>query len=223
MFMLAPRSLRHILPFLIIGVILTIVTVIIEGTELKILFALMALCSFIWGFFLAWFFRDPARECLENEDEIYSPADGTILKAEIIEKRLFVAIRMSPFNVHLNRAPVEGEVINLEEIEGRHLPVYFSKGPETNYRKISSFNTQWGKLKVVQIAGIFARNIEQWVEIGQKVTAGQKIGMIRFGSQTNLIVEEINNAKLIVKPGDKVNAGISVIAVRREVGDEKDE
>jgi phosphatidylserine decarboxylase len=221
--MLAPRSLRHILPFLIIGVILTIVTVITEGTELKILFALMALCSFIWGFFLAWFFRDPARECPKNEDEIYSPADGTVLTAEITDNRLIVKIRMSPFDVHLNRAPVDGEVTNLERIEGRHLPVYFSKGPETNYRKITTFDTPWGNLKVVQIAGIFARNIEQWVKTGQKVTAGQKIGMIRFGSQTNLIIEEISNVELLVKPGDKVNAGITVIAVRSKIGAEKDE
>ncbi|MHA1910204.1 MAG: phosphatidylserine decarboxylase [Candidatus Kariarchaeaceae archaeon] len=221
--MLAPRSLRHILPFLIIGVILTIFTIIIDGTELKIILALMALCSFIWGFFLAWFFRDPTRECPMNDDEIYSPADGTILKAEIQDKRLFITIRMSPFDVHLNRAPVEGEVTHLEEIEGRHLPVYFSKGPETNYRKISSFETQWGDLKVVQIAGIFARNIEQWVKIGEKVIAGQKIGMIRFGSQTNLIIEEIDNVKLLVKPGNKVNAGITVIAVKSKAGVEKDE
>jgi phosphatidylserine decarboxylase len=221
--MLAPRSLRHILPFLIIGVILTIVTIIIEGIELQIILGLLALCSFIWGTFLAWFFRDPARECLKNKNEIYSPADGTILKAEITEERLIVTIRMSPFNVHLNRAPADGEVTNLEEIEGRHLPVYFSKGPETNYRKISSFDTPWGKLKVVQIAGIFARNIEQWIKVGQKVTAGQKIGMIRFGSQTNLIIEEISDVELLVKAGEKVKAGISVIAVRRKVGDEQDE
>ncbi|MCS7130105.1 MAG: phosphatidylserine decarboxylase [Archaeoglobaceae archaeon] len=168
------------------------------------IFTPLALILLLFALFTAYFFRDPDRKIDEG---VVSPADGRI--DYISDRRL--EIFMSPFDCHVNRAPVTGKVLKTEFREGKALPAFRRiKDPRMNEILIE---TEDGIFKVIQIAGIFARRIVCYVEEGQKVKRGEKIGMIRFGSRVVLEVPE--GYSFVKKAGDKVKAGEKV-AMRNE-------
>lgn len=172
--------------------------------------------SLIWGFtlYMIWFFRDPHREILRDDSVIYAAADGKIIYLENSHDGIKFAIRMSPFNVHINRAPITGEVTNIFFKPGKHKSVYFADVEKKNEKNLIIIENEIIKCEILQITGIFARRIECWVNKGEKVQQGEKIGMIRFGSQTNVLIKLKQASKTInakVSKGDKVKAGLSII------------
>ncbi|PKK81836.1 MAG: phosphatidylserine decarboxylase family protein [Thermoplasmata archaeon HGW-Thermoplasmata-2] len=158
--------------------------------------------------FLAVFFRDPERKIGEG---IVAPADGKISRIDHPEEGYVrICTFMNVHNVHVNRAPMSGKVISVEHIDGKHIPA-FDKDSDTNERVIIVMDTKIGNVKIVQIAGAFARRIVPYIEAGHTVEKGERIGIIRLGSRVDLWLpkEKVN---LKVKEGDRVKAGETTIA-----------
>ncbi len=164
--------------------------------------------------FVTAFFRDPDRE--PDGDGVVSPADGkvTVLREE--EGRLRLGVFMNLHNVHVNRAPVGGEVFELTHHEGGHRPA-FSKESESNERVVTRITESGADgeagFVVVQIAGAFARRITPYVDEGDTVERGERIGVIAFGSRVDVVFpESYERNDIAVETGDRVRAGETVLA-----------
>lgn len=168
------------------------------------IFLPIAIILMVFAIFTAYFFRDPERKI---GDGVVSPADGKI--DHITGNRL--EIFMSPFDCHVNRAPVDGKVLKVKFQEGRVLPAFWRvKDPRMNEIIIEAED---GIFRVIQIAGIFARRIVCYVKEGENLKKGDKIGIIRFGSR--VVLEIPQNYTFVKKIGDKVKAG-ETVAIKNE-------
>ena len=178
----------------------------------------LALVLFLATAFCLYFFRDPARVIPLGERLILSPADGKIL--EIIEGKDSIAagpvwilrIFLSVFDPHLQRSPVVGRVTAIQYKKGKFLDARDPQAPFVNEQNRIEIVSSSGNLTLVvtQIAGLIARRIVCWVKEGQTVQAGERIGMIRFGSQVDVVMPK--SVMLKVKAGDVVTAGDTVLA-----------
>ena len=167
------------------------------------------------------FFRDPERPLIPDADVLYAAADGFIVDVDRITRPLDAggeAFRVSTYlslhNVHVNRSPVEGRIEVVESVAGGFFPARFG-GARSNHQNRIDIYGHVGRVTVVQIAGTIARRISCWVSIGDSVTAGQRIGLIHFGSRTDVLfpVEQPGgSAVLLVRVGDRVRAGITPVA-----------
>ncbi len=117
---------------------------------------------------------------------------------------------MSPLNVHVNRAPVTGRVTARRYTKGAYLAAFDDNSGTRNTRCASSFAAARGKVGMVQVAGSLARKVECWVKKGDRVVQGQRVGIIHLGSQVR--VELPRRARILVKPGVAVKAGLSRLA-----------
>ncbi|MEM2935329.1 MAG: phosphatidylserine decarboxylase [Candidatus Thermoplasmatota archaeon] len=142
-----------------------------------------------------FFFRDLKREI---QDGIISPADG-----KIVEKNEKISIFMNLFDMHVNLMPYDGKIIKIVHYKGEHKPA-FSK-IEGNQKVEIEIESDIGKIKIIQIAGLFARRIVTYVKEGDYLKKGERIGIIRFGSRVEIILPE--NCKIVVEKGKKIKAG----------------
>ncbi len=164
--------------------------------------------------FVLWFFRDPERIVPTGEGLIISPADGTILDIkEVEDERLGrctkVPIFMSVFSVHVNRAMVGGKVIEKRYRPGTFHVASVGRKTDANERMIHYIENQDGVYRVDQVAGLVARRILFFPEVGDTVQAGERIGLIRFGSLLECFLPP--DVKVLVTKGQKVTAGQTVI------------
>jgi phosphatidylserine decarboxylase len=164
--------------------------------------------------FVLWFFRDPERSVPTGNDLVISPADGTILDiVETEDERLGrctkVPIFMSVFSVHVNRAMVSGKVIEKRYRPGTFHMANVGRKTDANERMIHYIENQDGVYRVDQVAGLVARRILFFPEVGDTVEAGQRIGLIRFGSLLECYLPL--DVKVTVSKGQKVTAGQTVI------------
>ncbi len=158
------------------------------------------------GGFVLFFFRDPERS--PPFSGIVSPADGKVTVIREEDDRLRVGVFMSPFDVHVNRAPADGTVEGVEHRPGGYRPA-FSKDSEHNERVEIGFE----EFSVTLIAGAFARRITPYVEVGDELSRGEKIGHIAFGSRADVLLPQgIGRADLLVEKGDRVTAGETLLA-----------
>lgn len=164
------------------------------------------------------FFRDPERSIPSDDSVILAPADGkVILVQEVAENEYLkggaiqVCIFMSPLDVHVNRYPISGTVGYFKYFPGEYLVAYDDKASLRNER--THIGIENGKCKVLmkQIAGFVARRIVAPVKVGDSATAGQRFGMIRFGSRVDVLMPK--SVHLRVRVGDRTVAGETIIAV----------
>ena len=167
---------------------------------------------------VAGFFRDPARPWPGDPDILYSPADGFVIGVDQVEGAWHVerpahriSIFLSLFDVHVNRSPTSGTIIAARDLGSGFFPAMDFRRSHDNRRRELAYQTGRGPLLVVQVAGLLARRIVPWVEPGQAVAAGQKLGMITFGSRTDLIIP-IDAAEPLVGSGRRVIGGQTGIA-----------
>jgi phosphatidylserine decarboxylase len=151
---------------------------------------------------LLFFYRDPHREIHEG---IISPADGLVQKVEKRSGMIYISIFMGPQNVHVNRSPVDGVVLSQKHRDGGNLPA-FSKDSDQNERLVTKLETDIGVFKVTQIAGFLVRRIVSYVEPKSRVSKGERIGLIHFGSRVDLRFEAAG-IDIKVSEGDRVLAG----------------
>ncbi len=169
----------------------------------------------------AYFFRDPPRVTPSRAGLVISPADGVVQsigpavpppELELGEDRLTrISVFMNVFDVHINRAPVDGTVERIAYRPGKFLNASLDKASEDNERLSLLIETAEGKsFGVVQIAGLVARRIIRWVEVGEALEAGQRFGMIRFGSRVDVYLPE--GAVPLAVVGQRAVAGETVLA-----------
>jgi len=205
----APGSTSLIVAPLVIGALLMSVLMFMGFSVWTQ--ALMLVLGISGTVFLLIFFRDPDRGIPEKG--IVSPADGVVSIVDEPDGRKRVAVFMNVHNVHVNRAPFQGKVLSIRHIDGGYLPAY-RKDSERNERLYMELETDIGRFTVVQIAGVLVRRIVTYVREGDEVEKGQRIGMIRFGSRVDTIMP--GSVKVIVREGDRVKAGETVIALPTE-------
>jgi len=203
---------REGLPFIFTGLIITIILFTLGIISVAILFGLMTL-------FTIWFFRDPDRASSAGEDAVLSPADGSIVHIGRIEDgrnfgiggpALKISIFMSVFNVHVNRIPVKGRISGIKYNPGKFFSANLDKASEQNENNRIALDTWNGhRLVFVQIAGLIARRIACWVKENDPVDAGQRFGLIRFGSRVDLYLPP--ESRINVKLRERVKAGQTVM------------
>lgn len=167
------------------------------------------------------FFRDPERVVPHAPGLAVAPADGRVVSVGRARdpfdgvERMRVGIFMNVFNVHVNRAPVAGAVRDLAYHPGRFLNASLDKASEHNERLAVQLAAEdGGTWTVVQIAGLLARRIVPWAEVGDALARGQRFGMIRFGSRVDVYLPD--DYTPVLHPGEKTLAGQTVLARRRE-------
>jgi phosphatidylserine decarboxylase len=202
---------REGLPFIIPGLVVTILLFFWEVYPVAILLGLMTL-------FTLWFFRDPERVSLAGEDAVLSPADGTIIDIRQLEgvnnitgrPALKISIFMSVFNVHVNRIPVKGRISGTTYNPGKFFSANLDKASEQNENNCVALDAWNGQRVVfVQIAGLIARRIACWIREGDQVNAGQRFGLIRFGSRVDIYLPPGTRTEARIK--ERVRAGESII------------
>ena len=173
---------------------------------------------FLITIFLIFFFRDPVRVAPEGENLIIAPADGKIIKLEkIYEDRYLnssatkISIFMSLFNVHVNRVPVTGTVEKIDYNKGKFISAFKDKASLDNEQNSIIIDTGRRKIVVKQIAGIIARRIICRISEKQKVRAGEKLGLICFGSRADMFIPGEIETK--IRLGETVKAGKTIIGV----------
>lgn len=168
--------------------------------------------------FTLWFFRDPARSIPGGSGLIVSPADGRVTdiveleEAELIKRRVRrVGIFLSVFDVHVNRAPADCRVVYTAEFEGTYHDARSPAASTHNTARTWGFECPDGVLLVVrQITGAIARRIVPWARPDQQLARGERFGMIRFGSRTEICLPL--EAEVLVQVGDQVKAGSTIVA-----------
>jgi len=200
--------------FLAIAIIITFICLLVS----KVL-GLIAILLTVWVYY---FFRDPDRISIQDDNFLVSPADGLISNiSEVdgpvelsLENKKFtkISIFMNVFNCHVNRTPVSGKIEEILYKPGKFLNASLDKSSEENERNYYRLKLKDGnEIIIVQIAGLIARRIVTEVDVNQSVEQGDRIGMIRFGSRVDVY---FNNRKLLARLGQNVVAGESLLAVK---------
>jgi phosphatidylserine decarboxylase len=193
---------------------------------LVILAVLTVLAYWVWPWlvilpgvvflFIAFFFRNPERDISTDELSLVSPADGVVMDVERVFEDQFlngesirVRIFLSIFNVHVNRSPMVGKVVFRAYRQGKMIPAFKSHASELNEKNYVGIQNNHLQILVTQVTGFIARRIVCWVNMGDTIAKGERFGLIKFGSCTEIFVP--TNVEIMVSPGDKVCGGISVI------------
>jgi phosphatidylserine decarboxylase len=170
----------------------------------------IAVLFFLIAGFVCFFFRNPSRKIPEGENLVVSPADGKIVKiAQGPEKNQTICIFLNIFNVHVNRSPVAGELEKFEYKRGKFKVAYDEEASRVNEQNVLTINGSGIRVTVQQVAGLIARRVICWKKPGSTLRRGELFGLIRFGSRVDVVVP--GNVKILVKVGDHVQGGCSVL------------
>ena len=166
------------------------------------------------------FFRDPERTSPAGENLVLSPADGKIITIRQLEEKQFlgsgatmISVFMSPLNVHVNRNPISGTVKHLRYVKGEYFAAFEDKASEKNEQMVIGIEGPRGRVLFKQIAGFVARRIVCTLKMDDTVKAGERFGMIKFGSRVDVFVPA--SATVRAKVGDETVAGETVLAELR--------
>lgn len=172
------------------------------------------------------FFRDPRRAAPSDDRCLYAAADGFVLAVDEVDepwhlrgRALRIATFLTLFDVHVNRSPVAGDLVGTRYVPGGFAPALDRARGAENERQYLALDGPRGPVVVVQVAGLLARRIVRWVEPGDQLRAGQKLGMIKFGSRTDVLAP-FGQVEALVQPGARVKAGVTPIARYRRPGAE---
>jgi len=191
--------------------LLTVAAIVWFATHFVWLAAIPVLLA---AFFL-WFFRDPNRRIPTAPNLVVSPADGKVTEAEWIEttagERIRISIFLNVFDVHVNRVPVSGTVSLVEYREGAFMNAMADESAVANEQTMITIDTGKYSVSFKQIAGLLARRIICNLQVGDVVQRGQRMGLIKFGSRTDVLLPA--GSELKVRMGDRVVGGSSVLAV----------
>ncbi|MDY3983319.1 MAG: phosphatidylserine decarboxylase family protein [Veillonellaceae bacterium] len=171
---------------------------------------------YLWGIYFAYFFRNPHRRIPQGDDTLVSPADGKVMEiSEVYEDTCLhakckkITIFLSVFDVHVNRAPMAGKITFRQYICGSFRPAYKDAVGYENERHAISIDNGKFTILVTQIAGVLARRVVSWIDLGDDLSKGQLYGMIKFGSCTEVFMPL--DTEICVAKGDRVKGGETVI------------
>jgi len=215
--MIAKYGIDNFIVMLVAGVIIIIIGVLLSNYYGYFAVALGVLLVL----FAIWFFRDPERippkEILEDSSILLSPADGKVIEiTEVVERNylktnvLRISIFLSPLDVHVNRSPATGEVEYFKYYPGKYIIASHPKASDLNENSQIGLKMKNGqKILFKQITGYVARRLVCEVKTGMLLHAGEKFGMMKFGSRMDIFVPL--TSELYIKVGDKVRAGEQII------------
>jgi phosphatidylserine decarboxylase len=187
-----------------------------------LLAAAAALLLGLWGLalilgllaaFMAYFFRDPRREAPAEADLVVSPADGRVTRVERVadtpDSPTVVSIFLSPFDVHVNRSPIAGSVLDVTYTKGRYVMATREDASLVNEQNVLTIRGELMTVVCKQIAGVLARRIVCWKKPGDRLELGERFGLIKFGSRTDLVLPP--EVSVEVKVGQRVRGGVTII------------
>jgi phosphatidylserine decarboxylase len=206
------------------------------GSTILIVVAIVALALVLWliwpdsvlldvllfvvaigAVFILYFFRDPNRKVAAEPGVVVSPADGKVVEIVEEDESLYLqepvcrlSIFLSVFDVHVQRAPIGGEVALVEHRPGAFLQAFRPEASDVNEFVAMIINTKYGRVLVKQIAGILARRCVNYAEVGDSLAKGQRFGLIKFGSRVDLFLPP--GAQFLVEVGDQVYGGLTPVA-----------
>ncbi len=174
----------------------------------------VAVPLFLLTLFMSYFFRDPERTSPTEQDTVLAPADGRVTRVapampDDPKSPQVVSIFLSPFDVHINRAPIAGEIVDVAYTKGRFLIATREEASVVNEQ--NALTIQGERMTVVckQIAGVLARRIVCWKKKGEQVNLGERFGLIKFSSRTDLVLPP--EVEISVRIGDRVRGGVTII------------
>jgi phosphatidylserine decarboxylase len=198
---------REGLPYVIIPALLALFPAYFGYWPVALLFLLLAA-------FMAFFFRDPQRAAPADDNILVSPADGRVTRIEAVdpgdpESPTVVSIFLSPLDVHINRAPLAGKITDVTYTKGKFLIATNEQASLLNEQ--NALTIRGAKVTVVckQIAGVLARRIICWKRAGDELALGERFGLIKFSSRTDLILPP--NVEVLVHKGMRVRGGATII------------
>tara|TARA_B100001057_G_scaffold486739_1_gene568374 strand:+ start:2385 stop:3032 length:648 start_codon:yes stop_codon:yes gene_type:complete len=200
---------------LVAGDVLLLEVLFDDSSSLKSILQIFSLIIFV---FILWFFRNPKRNIIRNPELILSPADGKVISIKEVDeleyfkdKKIQISIFLSPFDIHVNRYPVSGEVLYSKYHKGNYLVAWHPKSSVKNERTtVVIKNKKFGEIMYRQIAGAVARRIVSYAKVNSNAKQGDDSGFIKFGSRVDLFLSKDSNLK--IKVGDRVKGGLTVIA-----------
>lgn len=191
------------IPFVAVPIILAAAALYFGLWWLSVLFLVFAA-------FMAYFFRDPSRTIPMEPRVIVAAADGRVTRVEENSEHKLISIFLSPLDVHINRSPIGGTIERIEYVHGKKSPATSNEASLLNERNSLFINGDGIRVICTQIAGIVARRIVCWPVSGDSLDRGQKFGLIKFSSRTDISMPA--NVELKVKVGDRVVGGETIIA-----------
>lgn len=203
--------------FTITGICIALILIalfLIEPKSIK--YSILAFAFVFFGFTLN-FFRDPDRVSPGGDHIVISPADGKVISIKKVTETEFfkgealqISIFMSPLNIHVNRIPVSGKVVYYRYVPGEFFAAFEDKASEKNEQTIIGLESDRGKVMFKQIAGFVARRIVCNLQVGDSVTAGERFGMIKFGSRVDVFLPPGSVPR--VSLDEKAVAGETILA-----------
>jgi phosphatidylserine decarboxylase len=197
------RIVKDGIPYIVVPLLLAVGAAVLGFWWVAAILLLLTL-------FMAFFFRDPKRVPPSDPDVVVSPADGKVTRiGPAGSDSTVVSIFLSPFDVHINRSPIPGKIVDVLYSPGKFLMATNEKASLVNEQ--NALTIQGEKITVVckQIAGILARRIVCWKAEGDSLGLGERFGMIKFSSRTDILLPA--NVRVTVKEGDRVRGGTTVI------------
>jgi phosphatidylserine decarboxylase len=173
------------------------------------------------GAFFLWFFRDPERVVPATPGALVSAADGKVTHVDTLlidgQRRCRISVFLSVFDVHVNRSPVSGVITGVQYCRGKFLNAMRRECAEVNEQNIVTVEAEGQTVIFKQIAGVLARRIVFSRKLGDTVARGERVGLIKFGSRTDVIFDA--DADVKVRPGDRVRGGETVLAIIRSLAE----
>jgi phosphatidylserine decarboxylase len=180
-----------------------------------------AVVPLLLALFFLWFFRDPERAIPDSPGAIVSPADGKVTDVSWVtvagEKKTRISIFLNVFDVHVNRSPIAGIVRQVRYQRGKFLNAMDEASAAENEQNIVRVEGDGQTVIFKQIAGLLARRIVFHPKVGDRLERGQRVGLIKFGSRTDVLLD--STASLQVKVGDRVRGGASILAYLQPQGE----
>jgi phosphatidylserine decarboxylase len=192
--------------------------VLVPGTLAVVLIILglwpVALVFVVLAAFMAFFFRDPRRQPPTDANLVVAPADGRVTRVRPVEDSSerssnVISIFLSPFDVHINRAPIAGKITNVAYTRGKFLMATDENASVVNEQNALTIEGERITVVCKQIAGILARRIVCWKQVGENVGLGERFGLIKFSSRTDVLLPA--NVEILVAEGARVKGGTTVI------------
>jgi len=194
---------REGIPFVIIPAVIAVIFGSLQFWPVAVAFVFLAV-------FMVFFFRDPRRIVPTDDGLILSAADGRVTRIETNEDSKLVSVFLSPLDVHINRSPIAGKITNITYVAGKKMPATSDKASLVNERNSLVIEGEGVTVTCTQIAGILARRIVCWPKAGDNLERGQKFGLIKFGSRTDILMPA--NVEIAVNVGDRVVGGETIVA-----------
>ncbi|HEX5884509.1 MAG TPA: phosphatidylserine decarboxylase family protein [Pyrinomonadaceae bacterium] len=197
---------KESIPYIVVPVVLAVAAAVLGFWYVAAFLILVAL-------FMAYFFRDPKRVPPTDPDVVVSPADGRVTRVaptyQGADSPIVISIFLSPLDVHINRSPIRGKIVDVLYSPGKFLMATNEKASLVNEQ--NALTIQGDKITVVckQIAGILARRVVCWKGKGDNLDLGERFGMIKFSSRTDVLLPA--NVRITVKEGERVRGGTTVI------------